>query len=408
MKRAGVVLILGVIGVAGGLVTTGYLPLSEWTSRPAAEAREQPFQPPPAPAVSVIKAAPAVFIETVLVTGTLVPREEILVAPEIEGFRVLEVLVEEGDRVTKGQVLARLAHDTLDAQLAQNEAMIAKADAAIAQARSSIIQAEATLKEAKNALERAKPLRQSGHLPESTYDQREAAARTAEAALISARDGLKVAEAEKAHLEAQRRELQWRRANTDVKAPADGIVSRKNVRVGSLATGAGDAMFRIIAHGEVELEAEVPEEQLARMKPGQAAIVHIAGLGEVTGKVRLVSPEIDRATRLGQVRISLQSTEPLRIGGFARGTVVTAKGRGLSVPASAVLYGQEGATVQVVVDNRVSNRNVKTGLRADSRVEITDGLEEGDVVVARAGTFLQDGDEVRPVFEPVGTVSEVH
>ena len=407
MKRAVLVLVLAAVAIAGGLAATGYLPVSGWMSQPAAQAVEQPAQPPPPPAASVVKVEPAEFIETVMVTGTLVPRDEILVAPEIEGLRVIEVLVEEGDRVKKGQILARLVHDTLDAQLAQNGALIAKADAAIAQARSTIVQAEASLKEAHNALERAKPLRQSGHIAESIFDQREAAARTAEAALVAARDGLKVAEAEKTHLEAQRRELEWRRANTDVKAPADGIVSRKNVRVGSLASSVSDAMFRIIARGEVELDAEVPEEQLARMQSGQSAIVTIAGLGEVAGTVRLVSPEIDRATRLGRARISLKSTEPLRIGGFARGTVVTARGRGLSVPASAVLYGQDGATVQVVIDGRVSTRSVKTGLRAGGQVEIADGLTAGDVVIARAGTFLRDGDEVRPVFEPVGTVSEV-
>lgn len=411
MKRVISVLVIGTLGAAAWLVVAGHLPLQDWL-RPSMEAEAVQAEPgtsrSPPPAASVVKVAPANFVETVMVTGTLVPRDEIMVAPEVEGLRVLVVHVEEGDRVTKDQTLATLVHATLDAQLAQNNALLAKADASIAQARSTITQSEASLKEAHNALERAKPLRQAGHLSQSVFDQREAAARTAEAVLVAARDGLKVAEAERVHLEAQRRELEWRRANTEVKAPADGIVSRKNVRVGSLASSVADAMFRIIARGEIELDAEVPEVQLARMKAGQPAVITVAGLGEVSGVVRLVSPEIDKATRLGRVRITLKSDEPLRIGGFGRGTVATANGRGLGVPASAVLYGEGGATVQVLVEGqRVASRRVKIGLRAGGMVEIVEGLEEGDVVIARSGTFLRDGDEVRPVFEPASTVSEV-
>lgn len=410
MKRAVLISVLGAIAVAGGLLTSGHLLVPKFLQQAAlqtAEADEQPPAEPAPPAVSVIKVAPAELVETVMVTGTLVPREEILVAPEVEGLRVLELDAEEGDWVTKGQVLATLVHATLDAQLAQNTALLAKADASIARAGSTIAQAEAALKEAKNALERAKPLRQSGYLSDSVFDQREAAARTSEAVLVAARDGLKVAEAEKASLEAQRQELEWRRSKTEVKAPAEGLVSRRDVRVGSLAASTADAMFRIIARGEIELDAEVPEAELASIKAGQPATVAVAGLGEVTGKVRLVSPEIDRTTRLGRVRISLTSKEPLRIGGFGRGTVATANGRGLAVPASAVLYGPDGASVQVVKGGRVSTRKVKTGLRAGGRVEIAEGLVDGEVVIVRSGTFLRDGDQVRPVFEPAGTVSEV-
>ena len=113
-----------------------------------------------------------------LVTGSLVAREEVLVGPEVEGLRVTEVLADEGTRVKKGDVLVRLVSDTLEAQLAQNDAALARA-----QVRSGIVPAEARLLEANNAFERAKPLCVAGHLAESTYDQREQAARIAEAQL---------------------------------------------------------------------------------------------------------------------------------------------------------------------------------------------------------------------------------
>jgi HlyD family secretion protein len=350
-----------------------------------------------AAAVTVARVAPADFVESVLATGSLVAREEILVGPEVEGLRITEVLDDEGTRVKKGDVLARLVADTLDAQLAQNDAALARATAGIAQARSAIVQAEARLVESRNAFERAKPLRTAGHMAESAFDQREQAARTAQAQLVAAEDGLKAAEAEKAQVEAQRRELAWRRGRTEVVAPADGIISRRMARIGGYAAGAAEPMFRIVANGEVELDAEVTETRMAALKIGQPARVEITGLGEIAGTVRLVSPEVDKATRLGRVRIFLGDNPALRVGAFARGSIETASGRGLAVPASAILYGPEGASVQVVRANRVETRKVKTGLVAGALTEVREGLSEGDVVVARSGTFLRDGDAVRPV-----------
>jgi HlyD family secretion protein len=350
-----------------------------------------------AAAVTVARVAPADFVETVSATGSLVAREEILVGPEVEGLRVTEVLADEGMRVKKGDVLARLVADTLDAQLAQNDAGLARAAAAIAQARSTIVQAEAKLVESRNAFERAKPLRTAGHMAESAYDSREQAARTAQAQLVAAQDGLTAAEAEKAQIEAQRRELTWRRGRTEVVAPADGIISRRMARIGGYAAGAAEPMFRIVAKGEIELDAEVTETRINAVKVGQRARVEIAGLGEIDGTVRLVSPEVDRSTRLGRVRIFLGDNPGLRVGAFARGSVETATSHGLAVPASAILYGPDGASVQLVRANRVETRRIKTGLVAGALTEVREGLSEGDIVVARSGTFLRDGDAVRPV-----------
>jgi HlyD family secretion protein len=343
----------------------------------------------------------------VLVTGTLVAREEILVAPEVEGLRVLDILVDEGTPVRKGQVLATLVHETLDAQLAQNQATLDRADAGIAQAKSNIAQAEARHEEARNAFDRAKPLKQSGYLAENVFDQREAAARMAQALLTASRNGLLFAEAEKAQVEAQRREFLWRRGNTEVKAPADGIVSRRDARIGAMAAGGAEPLFRIIAKGEIELDAEVPEAQLARLQVGQPGEISIAGIGSIEGRVRLVSPEIDRTTRFGRVRVSLLSDGTLRIGGFGRGTIVIASARGLAVPATAVLFGTGGPTVQVVGGNQVAVRRVTTELRSAGLIEIRDGLSEGDVVIAKSGTFLRDGDSVRPVFADAADDREV-
>jgi HlyD family secretion protein len=364
---------------------------------PVALAQAAPPAPTLAPAVTVAPAAERELVERVTVTGTLVPRDEILVAPEVEGLRIVAVRVEEGSVVKAGEVLAVLSRDILETTLAQNTAQLARAVAAIAQAKSQIVEAEAASVEARQALERAEALARSGNSTQALLEQRVSAARAAGARLAASRDALAIAEADRASSEAQRREVEVRLARTEIKAPAAGIVSRKTARVGATAMGSGEALFRIIRDGEIELEGEITETQLARLKEGAPARVQIDDERAIEGRVRNVFPEVDRTTRLGKVRIALGRDAALRIGSFARGSVEVARRTGLAVPLSAVLYGADGATIQVVVNDRIETRRVRTGLSAGGFIEIREGVSAGEPVVARAGSFLRQGDPVRPV-----------
>lgn len=398
-------LMMGVLlaGVAAG---AGYIFIQKEHTAALQAQRLEAAKSIAAPTITVSKVTTEDFVQTAAVSGSLVPREEILVSPEIEGLRVRELLADEGDHVKKGQVLARLVSEQIDAQLAQNEANLAHSNAAIAQAKSQIVQAEAQAKEAQAQLVRAEPLKKSGYLSGATYDQRESAAGTTAAQLVAARDGLTAAEADKAQVTAQRREIMWRRSNTDVTAPKDGIISRRTARIGAMASAIGEPMFRIIEDGEIELDAEIVETELKNVKVDQKAVVTVPGYGDFNGKVRLVSPEVDKTTRLGRVKIFLGSNPVLRIGSFAEGRIETARSRGLAVPSSAVTFNQDLISVQVVVNgNRIEQRIVPVGLSAGDLIEVKDGLKEGDVVVTRAGTFLRDGDIVRPVV-PEAALSE--
>jgi RND family efflux transporter MFP subunit len=415
MKRF-LAMLMGAAALAVGLYAMGYLPLprlaagNSWPeqavpAKPDSQAKRTVAERPPA--VTVVDANTAALKETVLVNGNLVPRLEVLVAPEVEGQRVLELLAEEGDKVKKGQVLARLESETLRTQLAQNDASLARAAAAIAQARDNIVAAEARQVETKNALDRALPLRKSGTIAESTLDQRESAAQSAAAQLAVARSGLMLSEAEKAQIEAQRRDLSWKLGKTEIKAPVDGLVSRRSARIGAVASGSpvAEPMFRLIANGLIELEADVPEPDLARIKQGQKADVLVAGSSPIDGEVRLVMPEIDKSTRQGRVRIALPENPALKIGGFGRASVHTRSVTALAVPAAAVMFGAEGAYVQVVRDGRISTRPVVTGLQAGALIEIRSGLVQGETVVAKAGTFLRAGDQVTPVRDDGRTIT---
>ncbi len=172
----------------------------------------------------------------------------------------------------------------------------------------------------------------------------------------------------------------------------------RTAKVGAIVSAASGALFRIAENGEIELEAAVSETTLARIRSGQTVDVLPAGAVEpVRGTVRLVSPEVDAATRLGKVRIALPPSETLRSGAFARGTVELARSNGLALPVSAVLTSGDAPVVQVVKNGKVETRTVETGLSGGGFVEIRKGLAAGEEVVARSGTFLRDGDAVAPV-----------
>lgn len=358
------------------------------------------------PAIKVAAVEKAEFDETILVTGSLAPREDVMVSPQIESLRIEGILVEQGDKVADGQVLAKLSDGTVKAQLAQLEAGLSRADAAIAQAHSQIAQAEATKKQADSAFERAKELLQSRVSSQATYDEKEAAARNAAAALALAKDGLLVVEAQKKEMEAQIAEAELRLSYTQIKAPKAGLVSQRNAKLGSLASATSEPMFRIIADSEIELEAEVPEIYLPRLEKGQIARIEFAGLAPVTGKLRLISPEVDRTTRLGKIRIFIGKHKDLRIGTFARAIIKTSRKEGLGVPTSSILNREGNDTVLVVKDGRVETRQVTVGIRNGAKAEILEGLNGGELVVLRSGTLLRNGDEVRPVLVTEKAVSE--
>jgi HlyD family secretion protein len=353
---------------------------------------------PRPPSVTIIAADRATLVETVTVTGTLAARDEILLSPQIENLAIIEILAEEGDKVQAGQVLARLAHDALDASLAQNTAQIARAEAAIAQAESQINETDANRKQAEAAFERTKTLITKGDASRETFDTREAAARITAARVTTAQNVLLATRADLALANAQRQELAVKLGRTELRAPAAGIVSRRTARLGAVITMAAEPLFRIIAAGAIELEGDVPETQLVQLRPDQPARVFVAG-GDTArpGHVRLVAPEIARATRLGRVRVAIDDSTGLAIGSFARAEIESNRQEGVRVPLSAVLFLPDGARLQVVADGRVETRAVTLGLRSGGFVLVTTGLAAGETVVSISGTFVRNGDRVSPV-----------
>ena len=355
-------------------------------------------EPPKPPAITVAAATRREIAQTLVTTGTLVARDEILVGSQIDGLRLESYLVDVGDVVEKGQVLARLDRDMLDTELVQNDSQVARAEAAIAQVDAAIVEAQASVVEAEAALKRAETLKRTGNATEETLVAREAAARISRARVEAQKQNLKVAQSDRTLAAAQRREIALRLARSEVKAPAAGIVASRTARVGQIVGMAGEPLFRLVRDGAIELEAEATETRLHSVAAGQRARVEVAGYPEaVDGTVRLVEPTVDQTSRLGKVKVALPADKGLRPGLFARGRIETARREGVVVPQSALLFGAAGVRVQVVKDGIVRDRTVRLGLSDERGVEIVEGVAEGEEVVERAGGFLRDGDRISPV-----------
>jgi HlyD family secretion protein len=183
-----------------------------------------------------------------------------------------------------------------------------------------------------------------------------------------------------------------------IQAPVAGTISASTATIGAIAGARGEALFSIIARSEYDLVGLVPSADIARLAVNQPASIRLVGLGYVQGKVRRVAPTIEPNSQLGQVFIGITATQRLPINSSGRAEIKTGQSCGVAVPLAAILYTPAGTVVQVIRRNRVETKRVEVGLTDGGQVEIRDGVNEGDIVVARAGSLLREGDPVRPVM----------
>jgi multidrug efflux pump subunit AcrA (membrane-fusion protein) len=179
-----------------------------------------------------------------------------------------------------------------------------------------------------------------------------------------------------------------------LRAPAAGLVTEVRTIVGAPASPQAGPMFRISVNNEIELDAEVPSIHVLKLNPGATVRISRDNAPDLVGRVRLVSPQIDRTTQLGHVRISLTNNPSLKVGMFARANIDAKRSCGVAIPRTAI----DHLTVQVVKGNTVETRRVRVGLVSDTSTEILEGLDVGEIVVADAGSSLHDGDQIKTMF----------
>lgn len=180
-----------------------------------------------------------------------------------------------------------------------------------------------------------------------------------------------------------------------LKAPAPGLVTEVRTIVGAPASPQAGPMFRIAVNNEIELDAQVPAVHMTKLNAGATVRISRDDAPDLIGRVRLVAPEIDRATQLGRVRISVTNNPSLKVGVFARASIDAKRSCGVSIPKTAI----DHLTIQVVKGgNTIETRKVRVGLSSDSATEILEGLQVGEIVVADAGSSLHDGDQIKTMF----------
>ena len=323
-----------------------------------------------APTVTVVAPGRGTIQGTITATGTLAARRELPVGSVGEGGQIVAVLVEAGDWVGQGQVLAIIDRSVQVQQAASLGAQIqdSQADANLAQAN----------------LDRALKLVARGFVSTADVDRLTATRDAANARVRVSR--------------AQLGEAQARTARLNIVAPAAGLVLERNAEPGQVVGGASGVLFRIARGGEMELRAGISEIDLAQLTPGViATVVPIGTDKRFSGAVWQLSPTIDPQSRQGTARIALAYDPALRPGGFATATISSGALVAPLLPESALLSDDKGSYVYLVgADSKVVRRSVKTGLVTANGIAVIEGLTGSERVVLRAGGFLAPGDKVVP------------
>jgi HlyD family secretion protein len=326
-----------------------------------------------AQSVTVIAPGSETVVRAITATGTLAARREIPVGVVGEGGQVSRVYVDAGDWVKQGQVLVSIERSVQIEQIGGGQAQInsARADQRLAQSE----------------LERALKLVDRGFISKADIDRKTAARDSAVARVAIA--------------EAQLRELRARTARLDIRAPVSGYILARSVEPGQTVGGGSGILFRMAQGGELELQAQLGEADLATVSVGvQATVTPVGTEQQFTGTIWQISPVIDPQSRQGVARISLPFSTALKPGGFAsveiRAGAITAP----VLPESAVQSDKDGSFVYLVgKGNKVERRNVKTGTVTPKGLAIVEGLDGTERVVLFAGGFLNPGETVQPKFQ---------
>lgn len=322
--------------------------------------------------VQVVRPQAGQWPMSVTANGAIAPWQEAVIGAELAGLRLSAVMVNVGDHVARGQVLATLQSESVQADLNA--------------ARAAVLEAEALMAEAQANADRARSLRGSGAMSIQESQRSITAEQTSKAHVDSA----------KAQLASQA----LRMRQTRVLASDEGVISARLATVGAVVQP-GQELFRLIRQSRLEWRAELPSADLQRIKPGMVAWATPPGGTAVQGKVRMVAPTVDAATRNGLVYVDLPVSAlnaGARAGMFASGRVDVGLSQGLTLPQSAVLL-RDGFSYVFKVDAKgmVSQLKVKVGRRMGDRIEVLQGLDAQADVVASGVGFLTDGDTVRVV-----------
>lgn len=344
-------------------------------NRGSAEHTTEKAPSPPVLSVALTKVEEVMLPHRVPATGNVVAWQEAIVSAESDGLKLVEVNVNVGDTVTRGQVLARFNADIAEAELAE--------------AVASVAQAEAAMMEAELNFSRTKTLAITNAISAQQLDQNKIAAMTARARLEAARA-----------IEKKNRLLL---TQANVVAPNDGVMTARSATVGTVVPSAQE-LFRLIEDGRLEWRAVVAAADMEKLLPGQNVVIN-AQQQIIKGTLRTLAPTIDTSTHNGLVYVDLPINNTLRAGTFARGYIEVSSGLTLTLPQRAVIL-RDGFhyVMQVKSDSTVALKKINVGRQIDDRIEIISGLAKSEAVIESGLGFLSEGDKVK-IVNPLPTSS---
>lgn len=390
------------LGMAIALGGTRFL--SRQTATPTVS-QQSPQQP--AMSVTIAPVQTARVARTLNVTGTVAARDLIPVLPQTTDLQIEQLLVDEGDVVKKGQVIAVLDNSVLQAQINEARADVESNQAVVGQRQAALAQARATLAEAQRNLQRYQQLADVGAISRQDLDTRATSTATAREGVRVAQANINSAAADVRSTRAVLAQLQTQLGQTLVRAPANGLIAEATAEVGDVASGT-QKLFSIIQNGALELQAQVSATELPQVQIDAPALITYDADPRVRlqGRVREISPLVNPESRKATVKINLTPTSLLRSGMFARSAITTATVPGLTVPAKAVLPQPDGSAIVFVLlsDNTVKAQTVEVGVPNGGSVEIKNVLLGDRVVVAGAG-YLKDGDRIQVVPNETSSAS---
>lgn len=424
------------IGIGIALTLVGTQLLASKQVDPPAEANEVASAQTPAKSVTITKVETDTVARTLEANGSVAAFELIPVLSQADGLQIKQVLVDEGEFVEAGQLVALLDDAVLQAQLMQAKADMAQAEARlaqlragsrreeIAQAKESVLSAQAAVREAQSYLdlaqkrvERNSSLEAQGAIARDRLDEvlneqrtkqsqlqaaqarlREAQQRLAQLETGERPEVITQAEAELSRAKGQVQLVEARLQDTRVVTPVSGKIAQRTAKVGAI-TSSSQTLFTIIENGRLELLLKVPETDLAKINSGQTVEIYSQVNRDLrlTGKVREIDPVVEEASRQATVKVDLPANSTLKPGMFLKSQITTSSVAGLTVPAKAVLPQSDGSALvyKLTGEDTVTAQSVEMGnLLPQGKVEIKAGLSPGDRIVVKGAAYLRDGDRI--------------
>lgn len=429
-----------VLGLVIGAIASGFVgKMTQSPTNAPAEPATEEGTPTPSRAVTTLEIQPGAIAQTLEIVGTVAAADIITVTSPRAGLAITSLLVEAGDTVQQGQVLAQLDNAIIQAELQQAKAQeaqavarlaelkagarsqeIARAQEQIAQAKAAVSRAKADLTLAQQRLQRNQDLLDSGAIARDTYDESRNRADATQAALTETQARQRAAEQELAELRQGTRaeiitqaeaQLQQAKAQvnlaltrlqeTKIVAPRAGKIMEKLAKVGDL-TAPSAPLFSIIEGDKLELEAKIPETQLSQVNIGQSVRVNADSDPnlQITGTVREIIPTVDAQSRQATVKIDLPANSTLKPGMLLRAVITIAEGQGFAVPSEAIIPqdGEQARLFLLTPENTVVAVEAQLGeLLPDNQVEILSGVKAGDRLIVQGAAYVKDGDLVEVV-----------